>query len=134
MGDIDIGKGKNMDIDFMQLRKALEQSWDKDTAYPAARKEASAGSSHGQCWVTALIVQDYFGGNILVHDYGVDDAKHFWNRLPDGVEIDLTADQFEDGVVPHPPLETTGSPYRGWNPRYRKLSNRVREVLHGEDC
>jgi hypothetical protein len=42
--------------------------------------------------VTALVVQDAFGGEILrgvVH--GID---HYWNRLPDSTEVDLTKSQF----------------------------------------
>jgi hypothetical protein len=30
---------------------------------------------------------------------------HFWNRLPDGRELDLTRDQFQDGQVVGSPRE-----------------------------
>jgi len=123
-----MSNGEAMIATLDDLRVALEQSWDKDTAYPKARAEAEKGSSVAQCWATALVVQDYFGGEILMYHYGNGD-KHFWNCLPDGTEVDLTADQFIGGVVPYPPLETMGVPSRGWNPRYRKLSVRVRERL-----
>lgn len=53
----------------------------------------------GHCVVVSLMVQGMFGGDILkgrVHGY-----PHFWNRLPDGREIDLTSCQFGgDGVRP----------------------------------
>ena len=124
-----------------ELYDALRQSWDSDTAYAKVKEAAAEGSPFGQCYVTALVVQDYFGGEILVFDYG-DGDKHFWNRLPDGREYDLTADQFARGQDfsadefgrPNlgwwkPPLEGKGKVWRGWNPRYRKLSNRVREAL-----
>jgi len=113
-----------------ELHTALERSWDKDTAYAKVKDAAEKGSSFGQCYVTALVVQDYFGGEILVYDYG-DGDKHFWNRLPDGREYDLTADQFIQGSGKkwETPLEAMGEVWRGWNPRYRKLSNRVREAL-----
>lgn len=117
-----------MEVSLEEFRQVLQMSWGKDTAYPPARKDAGNGSPFGQCWVTALIVQDYYGGSILVYDYG-DGTKHFWNILPDGREVDLTADQFEGGVVPYPPLEGKGQPYRGWNSRYRILRNRVDELL-----
>lgn len=45
----------------------------------------------GQCAVTALIVQDYFGG-ILVRAEN-EGVSHYWNRIG-GVEIDLTRSQF----------------------------------------
>jgi hypothetical protein len=51
------------------------------------------------CAVVALIVQDYFGGDLLKASLvGTDfefDGSHFWNRLPDGTEVDLTQEQFE---------------------------------------
>ena len=117
-------------LSLAELYKALREAWDKDTAYPKAKDAAEKGSPFGQCYVTALVVQDYFGGDILVYDYG-DGDKHFWNRLPDGREYDLTADQFIQGGGGRwkPPMEGMGEVWRGWNPRYRKLSNRVREAL-----
>ena len=50
--------------------------------------------------MTALVVQDLLGGALIlaeVHVDGVRDGNHYWNRLPDGTEVDLTADQF----LPH---------------------------------
>lgn len=49
----------------------------------------------GQCAVTALIVQDYFGGDILYCNH----ANHYWNRLPTNEEIDFTRRQFPDGTI-----------------------------------
>ena len=46
----------------------------------------------GQCAVTALVVQDFLGGE-LIRAF-VCGESHYWNRLPDGSELDLTADQF----------------------------------------
>jgi hypothetical protein len=42
--------------------------------------------------VTALVVQDLFGGLLLRGT--VDGVSHYWNRLDDGSEIDLTVEQF----------------------------------------
>lgn len=47
----------------------------------------------GQCAVTALLVQDLLGGDLLrTTNAGI---SHYWNRLPDGVELDLTRGQFD---------------------------------------
>lgn len=46
----------------------------------------------GQCAVTALIVQDYFGGVLVRADN--EGVGHYWNRVG-GVEIDLTRSQFK---------------------------------------
>ena len=45
----------------------------------------------GQCAVTALVVQDRFGGELL--RARVDGVSHYWNRLPDGSELDLTRER-----------------------------------------
>lgn len=47
-----------------------------------------------QCAVTALIVQDRFGGDLLRAPTGRGDS-HYWNRLPDGREVDFTRGQFD---------------------------------------
>jgi len=47
--------------------------------------------------MTALVVQDLLGGDLIlaeVHVDGIKDGNHYWNRLPDGTEVDLTGDQF----------------------------------------
>src|SRR4029077_3189006 len=50
----------------------------------------------GQCAVTALVVQELLGGDLLrAHVEGI---SHYWNRLPDGRDLDFTREQFEDGV------------------------------------
>jgi len=69
--------------------------------------------SRDQCGMTALVVQDILGGDLIlaeVHVQGAQIGHHYWNRLPDGSELDLTADQFRPGeqvvggaVVVRPP-------------------------------
>jgi hypothetical protein len=51
--------------------------------------------SLNQCAITALVVQDYFGGELL-RCLMTNGDSHYWNRLPDGTEVDLTEDQFRD--------------------------------------
>jgi 8-oxo-dGTP pyrophosphatase MutT (NUDIX family) len=46
------------------------------------------------------VVQDLLGGQLIVGDVHVDGVKvgyHYWNQLPGGAEIDLTAWQFQPG-------------------------------------
>ena len=53
--------------------------------------------SWGQCGTTAGVLQDWLGGDILAADVYRDGqlvGAHYWNRLPGGEEVDLTADQF----------------------------------------
>ena len=56
--------------------------------------------SRGQCGTTALVIQDLFGGDLMVADVeyeGRVEGVHYWNVTLGGVEIDLTCDQFTPG-------------------------------------
>ena len=67
----------------------------------------------GHCAVVALIVQDYFGGDLLRASlkgtpWFPQNVSHYWNRLPDGTKVDLTEDQFGDSypTLPDPIIRT----------------------------
>lgn len=53
-----------------------------------------AKPARGQCGVTALVLQDLLGGELLLAEVrNVDGSRqgvHYWNRLGGGLEIDLT--------------------------------------------
>lgn len=54
---------------------------------------------HGHCAVVALLVQENFGGEFLraslLDMKGYEQMQsHYWNRLRNGSEVDLTAGQF----------------------------------------
>ena len=52
----------------------------------------------GQCNATVLLVQEFFGGEIIEYDNPTSEKpKHFFNRIQ-GIDIDLTSEQF------NPPL------------------------------
>lgn len=71
-----------------ELRSALERCWDEQTSAGGYTPERP---STGQCAVTAMIVQDRFGGDLMrVINEG---DSHYYNRI-DGVDVDLTRDQF----------------------------------------
>lgn len=72
------------------LKKILKLCWSAETASGNWSPENPALN---QCAVTALIVQDYFGGELLRCPM-TNGGSHYWNRLVDGKEIDLTEDQF----------------------------------------
>lgn len=73
------------------LREALETAWSIDTS-TRWTKDVPA---RGQCGVTALVVNDLFGGDILKTP--TPQGLHFYNRIA-GQRVDLTAGQF-DGPV-----------------------------------
>jgi len=126
-------------VTLANLEHAIREAWSLDTA------EEDDGwtpenPSRGQCDITALVVQDLLGGDVLGADVYLDGERiegHMWNRLVSGIEIDLTRDQFRRG-------ETIGAPRIGRrtsaiadpaHPRYHRyeaylvLSERVRGRL-----
>jgi hypothetical protein len=85
-----------------EFRKKLEQCWCKSTSF----SNGEDGNSRGQCYVTALLIYDVFGGKIM-HGWITYQGKrqhHFWNTIIRGGredEIDLTSDQYGgDGFTP----------------------------------
>ena len=72
----------------MELRKA----WCRETAHPSYREKWSEDNpSVGQCLVTALIIQDRYGGDI--DSCKVGNNSHFVNIIDERI-IDRTAEQF----------------------------------------
>jgi hypothetical protein len=107
------------------LATALATAWSRDTSYDPWGWTAS-NAAWGQCAVTALVVQDRCGGQLLCGE--VNGLKHYWNRLPDGEEIDLTATQFGTHVVRTPTHFCDRSfvlSYPDTVRRYRRLRGRV---------
>ncbi len=75
------------------MRELLDGSWSRETARSGCAGTAPAS---GQCAVTALLVQDLFGGQICrmeVPGHG----SHYFSRISDR-SVDLTADQFDEEV------------------------------------
>jgi hypothetical protein len=77
-------------LDLADLELAVRRAWGADTS--ASATWSADCPSAGQCAVTALVVQDYLGGDLL--RAVVCGESHYWNRLPSLLELDLTADQF----------------------------------------
>ncbi|MEV7192381.1 hypothetical protein AB0N81_11315 [Streptomyces sp. NPDC093510] len=80
------------------IEAALRESWGADT-YPPDSKNSwpPDNPARGQCGVTALVLHDLLGGELICGEVRVDGVRtdyHWWNRLGQGVEIDLTREQF----------------------------------------
>lgn len=82
-------------MNYFKFKKALPKSWCKETAY---KKDADGWSidnpALGQCAVTALLFNEFFGGTIY-SGISKDGVMHYWNRWC-GIKIDLTKQQFSD--------------------------------------
>jgi hypothetical protein len=103
-----------MPITADELHRHFLTAWGPDTCYPDMSEEwTPENPSRDQCGMTALVVQDILGGDLIIAEVHVDGDQvghHYWNRLPDGSEVDLTGDQFRPGekvvggtVIARPP-------------------------------
>ncbi len=71
-----------------KLYERLKTAWSKETSSLWSAENPALG----QCSVTALLIQDLFGGSIL--KTATRDGMHFYNMI-DGVRWDLTVSQFD---------------------------------------
>jgi hypothetical protein len=116
---------------LLDLDRALRASWADDTCSPDDLADWRPDNpSCGHCDITALLVHDLFGGSLLVGEVHIGDTQHghhWWNRLPSGVELDLTQEQFRRGQTVGAPraVERPPGPLpRRW-PEYLLLRDRV---------
>lgn len=72
----------------------LRRAWSADTSADPENWTPER-PSHGQCAVTALVVQDFLGGRLMKGE--VNGVSHYWNKVGGGTAIDLTWDQFPPG-------------------------------------
>jgi hypothetical protein len=122
------------------VANAIVASWGPDTEYATEEQPSRkpGDRSRGQCGTTSLVLQDWLGGEILAATVSRDGEPvgvHYWNRLPDGSEVDLTGGQFiasetlsEHRVAPRRPPDGEFEAHPGYAP-YLLLSQRVRALL-----
>ena len=122
-----------------QLEQAIRDSWGADTA-DEDNDWTPDNPSCGHCDVTALVVHDLLGGQLLGADVYLDRERveaHMWNRLPSGIDVDLTREQFRRGELVGEPIVRHRTPAiaEPTHPRYHRyekylvLRERVRERL-----
>lgn len=76
------------------LYNILQKCWSKETAYPSCQKDwVNSDKSYGQCAITAMIVNDMFGGTI--HKIKTQPSgTHYFNKI-ENQYLDLTSEQFD---------------------------------------
>ncbi len=80
-----------MQIELVEF--SICSAWDSSTAFPMPTCDLLRNDrAIGQCAVSAVLLQDYFGGDIKK---GIVNGqfKHYWNVI-DGEKLDITASQF----------------------------------------
>ena len=112
-------------------------SWGVETS--ASPEWSQENRALGQCAVTACVLQDYMGGDILnttatLPDGGTD--SHYYN-IVDGEELDLTRSQFPEGTTFTPGVEKKKEfhstreyilSYQPTRERYEILQDRVAKL------
>lgn len=77
-----------------------DHGWEEMTVYSRNQWNPALKCS-GQCNATVLLVQEYFGGDIIEYpnpNGGTSKACHYFNRIF-GVDIDLTYDQYTPSLT-----------------------------------
>ena len=81
----------------------------------------------GQCSVTALVVHDYLGGEILKTKY--EGIWHFYNRI-DGRSVDFTESQFDAPIEYSDYVSNREEAFADTNPKqYSYLSSAIQAYL-----
>ncbi len=85
---------------IQQVVRALQSSWSKDTCF-AGDEFSAENPARGQCVVSSLVIQDYFGGDLRRYKtfYDGHEEMHYCNILADGTVIDVTASQYQTPVT-----------------------------------
>ncbi len=120
-----------------EIEPAVRSAWGIDTCDPHDLADWHPGNrARGQCGVTALVVNDLLGGELVLGEVLVGGRKvghHWWNRL-DGADVDLTAGQFrpEETVTGGRTVERPPGPVRRCREQYETLRGRVLASLQAE--
>jgi hypothetical protein len=116
---------------LMDVERAVRASWGADTCDPVDLADWRPDNpGRGQCGVTALVLNDLFGGDLVlgeVHVAGERTGVHYWNRFGTGLEVDLTRDQFrpEEEVADGQVVRRPEGPPRRCREQYDLLLDRV---------
>ncbi|TLW93159.1 hypothetical protein FFT09_06970 [Saccharomonospora piscinae] len=119
---------------MVALETALRDCWDEQTCDPAVTWNPDNPAA-GHCGVTSMALTELLGGVLLCAGVtlrdGTPNGMHYWNRLDNGLEIDITRDQFRDGEkLGHPSTETPRRlPTARMATRYDLYAARVRDRL-----
>lgn len=89
-----------LNMNLTKFEKALQKSWSKETSYCPDEWDSS-NLSLGQCAISALMVNDYFGGDIIWSHVLLPTGQkvsHYYNLI-DSKVVDLTRSQFPEGTI-----------------------------------
>lgn len=122
-----------------QLAVTFRKVWRADTAFDS-NTWSDRNPARGQCVVTALVAQEYLGGDLQRYEVTGDvEETHYANKLDSGTIVDFTASQYEGFEVHSTPTETDLRGFasirdkrladRDTRERYNVLRERVDRIL-----
>lgn len=125
---------------LLALDRAFRTAWAADTCSPddvAREPWRPDNPAWGHCDITALAVHDLFGGDLMLAKVeldGADVGHHWWNRLPSGLELDLTYEQFRLGqqLLDAGPVVRPTGPLKRRAAEYHLLRERLAAALGRE--
>ncbi|WP_163508386.1 YunG family protein [Fodinicola acaciae] len=118
-------------LTLADLEGVVRASWGPDTCDPADLDSWRPDNpARGQCGVTALVLHDLLGGELILGEVHVTGAKvgyHYWNRFAGVVEVDLTREQFraEEIVSGGKVVVRPAGPPKRCREQYETLRDRV---------
>jgi N-acetylglutamate synthase-like GNAT family acetyltransferase len=113
------------------IEQAIRNAWCAETS-DDPQSWSESNPARNQCDVTALLVRELLGGEILIANVvrnGKRIERHAWNRLPSGLELDLTRSQFQDGEQLATPRAAEPMNVGKTSDRYELLLQRVHGIL-----
>ncbi|WP_211227189.1 YunG family protein [Saccharospirillum impatiens] len=116
-----------------ELEIALRKSWSLESTEEPENWTLS-NPSRGQCGISSLIVNDYFGGKLVLWKVFIGNKQigfHYSNELPDGTKVDVTSDQFwtNEELRDPKPFDRPNIPPKNGADRYLALAILVKEKL-----
>ena len=124
-----------------KLTSVIRSAWNSETTSIPDEWDAETNPARGQCVPTALVVQDYAGGDIIRVATDINGARetHYRNILPDGTPMDVSGDQYPDsqvftdapvvGTVEFSTLREYMLSYPATRHRYELLAAAVNELM-----
>ena len=114
-----------------QLKQLLIQTWTLETCAPGLKNEWNKQNpSLGQCAITSLIINDFFGGKIM--RCMTSSGSHYYNLI-NGELFDLTVEQFLGDIPQYEEGEERTRQYLLSNEdtkkRYEKLLYNLKQLM-----
>lgn len=97
---------EHMKTELDRFEHMLPKAWTAFTSSDGANWSRQ-NPAWGQCAVTACLIADKFGGDLVRVEYEMPDGNkgsHYFNILPSGERVDITARQFAEGTSFSPSL------------------------------